>query len=82
MNEAPGGAAIPPKAGDDPAGQYEMAFSLLKGGNYGSAKNGFETFLKSYPDHPLVSNATYWLGECYYAQGEYDKAARIFCREL
>lgn len=78
MTEAPGGAAIPPKAGDDPAGQYEMAFSLLKGGNYASAKNGFETFIKTYPDHPLISNATYWLGECYYAQGEYEKAARIF----
>lgn len=78
MNEAPGGAVIPPKAGDDPAGQYEMAFSLLKSGNHASAKNGFETFIKTYPDHPLVSNATYWLGECYYSQGEYEKAARIF----
>lgn len=78
MNEAPGGAAIPPKAGDDPAGQYEMAFSLLKAGNHSAAKNGFEEFIKSYPNHPLISNATYWLGETYYAQGEYEKAARIF----
>jgi len=78
MTEAPGGAVIPPKAGDDPAGQYEMAFSQLKSGNFGSAKNGFETFIKTYPDHPLISNATYWLGESYYAQGEYEKAARIF----
>ncbi len=78
LSQAPGGAAIPPKAGDDPAGQYEMAFSLLKSGNFASAKNGFETFIETYPSHPLISNATYWLGECYYAQGEYDKAARIF----
>ncbi len=78
MTEAPGGAIIPPKAGDDPAGQYEMAFSQLKSGNFGSAKNGFENFIKTYPEHPLVSNATYWLGESYYAGGEYEKAARIF----
>jgi tol-pal system protein YbgF len=78
MSEAPGGATIPPKAGDDPAGQYEMAFSLLKGGNNSAAKNGFEEFIKTYPDHPLVANATYWLGESYYAQGEFEKAARVF----
>ncbi|MBP9868596.1 MAG: tetratricopeptide repeat protein, partial [Alphaproteobacteria bacterium] len=26
----------------------------------------------------LAANATYWLAECHYAQGQYDKAARIF----
>lgn len=78
ITETPGGATIAPKPGDDPAGQYEMAFSQLKGGNSQSAKNGFEEFLKKYPTHPLAPNATYWLGESYYAAGEYDKAARIF----
>lgn len=78
MNEAPGGAVIPPQAGDDPAGQYEMAFSLLKGGNAMAARNGFEEFLRTYPNHPLAANATYWLGESYYAQNDFDKAARIF----
>jgi len=78
MKKAPGGATIEPKAGDDPAGQYEMAFSMLKSGNFANAKNGFETFIATYPDHPLISNATYWLGESYYAGGEYEKAARIF----
>lgn len=78
MTTTPDGTSIQPKAGDDPAGQYEMAFSLLKGGNFESAKNGFETFIETYPKHPLISNATYWLGESFYANGEYDKATRIF----
>lgn len=78
MKTSPDGTAIQPKAGDDPAGQYEMAFSLLKSGNFSSARNGFETFIETYPTHPLISNATYWLGETYYAQGENEKAARIF----
>lgn len=78
MTEAPGGAAIPPAAGKDPAGQYEMAFSLLKSGNYAASRNGFDQFLKQYPDHPLAPNALYWLGEDYYAEGAYDKATRIF----
>lgn len=78
MSTSPDGTPIQPKAGDDPAGQYEMAFSLLKGGNFTSAKNGFETFIETYPKHPLVSNATYWLGESFYANGEFEKATRIF----
>lgn len=78
MTTSPDGTPIEPKAGDDPAGQYEMAFSLLKSGNFESAKNGFETFIETYPKHPLVSNATYWLGESFYANGEYEKATRIF----
>ncbi len=78
VKTSPDGTTIEPKAGDDPAGQYEMAFSLLKSGNFASAKNGFETFIATYPKHPLVSNATYWLGESYYANGEFDKATRIF----
>lgn len=78
MTTSPDGTPIQPKAGDDPAGQYEMAFSLLKSGNFTSAKNGFETFIETYPEHPLVSNATYWLGESFYANGEFEKATRIF----
>jgi tol-pal system protein YbgF len=78
MSEAPGGASIPPTVGNDPAGEYENAFSQLKSGNASAAKTGFEAFIKKYPDHPLISNATYWLGESYYSQGQYDKAARIF----
>ena len=78
MTTSPDGTSIQPKAGDDPAGQYEMAFSLLKSGNFASAKNGFEAFIETYPNHPLISNATYWLGESFYANGEYEKATRIF----
>lgn len=78
MTTAPGGASIPPKSGDDVAGQYEAAFSSLKSGNTAAAKKGFESFLNANPTHPLAANATYWLGESYYTSGEYEKAARIF----
>lgn len=78
LSEAPGGAIIPPQAGEDPAGQYEMAFSMMKSGNYAASRNGFEDFLKKYPAHPLAGNAMYWLGEDYYAEGQYEKAVRVF----
>lgn len=77
LNQAPGGASIPP-SGNDPASLYENAFSQLKSGNYGVAQRDFNGFLSSHPDHPLASNATYWLGETYYAQQKYDQASRIF----
>lgn len=77
LREAPGGAAIPPGA-NDPAAIYENAFSQLKGGNFAVAQRDFDSFLKTYPEHPLASNATYWLGETYYAQSKYDQASRIF----
>ena len=78
LNQAPGGAAIPPQGNSDATTQYETAFSQLKSGNYVAARTGFEAFLKANPDHPLAANATYWLGECYYGQGQYEKATRIF----
>lgn len=74
-----GEATATPQAGADAATtQYETAFSMLKSGNYANAKSGFENFMKTNPNHPLASNATYWLGESYYASGDYEKAARIF----
>ncbi len=78
LTQAPGGASIAPQPGDDPAGQYEMAFSLLKSGKYAASRNGFDEFLKKYPNHPLAPNALYWLGENYYAEGAFDKATRVF----
>lgn len=58
--------------------QYEQAFAHLKSDNYEAAKAGFESFLKETPDHSLAPNARYWLGETYYAQGEFKTAARVF----
>jgi tol-pal system protein YbgF len=77
FQQAPGGAAIVPPGGD-PAAMYEGAFSQLKNGNYVASQQQFESFLKTYADHPLTPNATYWLGESFYAQGQYEKAARVF----
>jgi tol-pal system protein YbgF len=34
--------------------------------------------LLRYPDHPYAANATYWRGECYFAQGDYLRAAEQF----
>jgi tol-pal system protein YbgF len=68
-------AGLPPKT---PREQYARAFSLLEKRNYEEAGAGFSEFLKSSPDDPLADNARYWLGETYYARGEYARSAEIF----
>ncbi len=35
-------------------------------------------FLVKWPDHPNAGNATYWRGECFYAKGDYARAAEQF----
>lgn len=57
---------------------YESAFSQLKQGSYDNAQAGFGSFLKAHPKHQLAGNAQYWLGETFYARGQYDQAARVF----
>ena len=61
-----------------PEVQYEYARGLLKQGRYGEARTAFEEFLKVHPNEPLSGNAQYWLGETYYAQGQYKNAADAF----
>lgn len=78
LTEAPGGASIQTAPGNDPAGQYEMAFSLLKSGNYQASRNGTMNSSKKYPEHPLAGNAMYWMGEGFYGEGNYEKATRRF----
>ena len=63
---------------DQAATSYENAFSLLKAGSFKQSQVAFEGFLNAYPDHSLVPNAQYWLGESFYVRREYERAARVF----
>lgn len=73
-------AAKPLATGGDSAvvADYDNAFALLKASNYEAAGKGFEDFIAKNPNHELIGNAKYWLGETYYVRGNYDKAARTF----
>ncbi|SOD97604.1 tol-pal system protein YbgF [Caenispirillum bisanense] len=72
---APAGAALPAGA---PEEQYKYAFGLLRKNDYPSAAKAFEAFLAQHPKHDLAGNAQYWLGETYYVQNSFDKAAVAF----
>lgn len=61
-----------------PAAEYDAAFNLLRNQDYAGAQLAFDTFIKKNPDHALVSNAMYWLGETYYVRNDFVPATKIF----
>lgn len=63
-----------------PIDMYETAFAKLKNGQYEDAEKAFRSFISQNPDHRLVSNARYWLGETFYVREDYEQAARAFAR--
>ncbi|MCA3561205.1 MAG: tol-pal system protein YbgF [Aestuariivirga sp.] len=63
---------------ETPESLYERSNESLLRRQYGDAEAGFSTFLSKYPDHSLAGSAQYWLGETYYAQNDYQRAAANF----
>ena len=61
-----------------PQEQYDAAYKLLREGKHVAAEKAFLDFIKNNPKHDLAGNANYWLGETYYARGQYEQAAPIF----
>ena len=57
---------------------YKSAFSALKKNDYKNAERRFEAFTILFPKHNLAGNAQYWMGESFYARGNYEQAAIAF----
>jgi len=57
---------------------YDTAYDDYSRKSYSLARNGFEEYLKQFPDTDLADNAQYWVGECYYSEGNYEEAAATF----
>jgi tol-pal system protein YbgF len=77
-----GSALHPASSGVLPAGsaseQYNFAFGLLKQADYPAAEAALKSFVRQHPDDGLAGSAQYWLGETYYARGNYAEAAVTF----
>ncbi len=61
-----------------PKALYESALTNLKANKLVDAETKLSQFLASYPDDSLAGNAQYWLGEVYYKQQNFAKAAVAF----
>ncbi len=57
---------------------YDRAFADVRAHKFALARETFAAFLVKWPDHPLAANATYWRGECFFAEGNFDRAAEHF----
>ncbi len=63
---------------DTPEALYKRSDEALLRRKFDEAETGFKKFLDTYPDHSLAGSAQYWLGETYYAQGDYRTAAQSY----
>jgi tol-pal system protein YbgF len=53
---------------------YFEAYNDFKNGKIEVARGKFQMFLKQFPNAPLVDGAQFYIGECYYVQGNYKQA--------
>lgn len=73
-------AAAPSSSGPDasPEQLYEAAMTSLKAEDHAQAVLEFRELTKKFPEHPLASNAQYWVGEAYYRQRQFAEAVVEF----
>jgi tol-pal system protein YbgF len=67
----------PPATGAE-AAIYKKAFDLYYGRDYADAVGRFEALLKQFPSSTYADNCYYWIGECMFAQGNFNKAIVAF----
>lgn len=73
--QAPQPSEEPPSS---PLGLYNIAHADYLRGDYDLSINGFQEFIRLFPDSELADNAQYWIGECYYSQGKFLQAVKEF----
>lgn len=77
--QSPQGATGPAKSGPpSPEELYNTAYGDFLKGSYDLSRQGFEEYLKSYPDTELSDNAQYWIGESFYVQRKFSDAIKAF----
>lgn len=75
--------AVPSANSGNPAAKtpedlYAIGYNGAMEKRFDEASVSLAAFLSTYPDHKLASNAQYWLGEVYYAKGDYERAILEF----
>jgi tol-pal system protein YbgF len=74
--------AAPPAAPQqvDPNQLYDQAGQDLSQGRYALALQGFRDFVRRYPTADLADNAQYGVGECFFAQSQFDSAGAAYAK--
>jgi tol-pal system protein YbgF len=66
---APGAPTVP-----DADSLYSQGVSYYNGGQWDLSVQSFQDYLKYYKDTDRASTAQFYIGECYYSQGDYNHA--------
>jgi len=53
---------------------YDKALALFRKGKFSEAYREFTRYIEKHPTGKMAPNARFWLGDCYYAQEEYELA--------
>ena len=62
--------------------EYYLGLAAFNRMEYREALDCFESLIRDFPRHELVSNCHYWSGECLFGMKDYDRACRSFERTL
>lgn len=75
----PGAVAAPATAaaGPGPGQMYEMSLQQYRRGSLGTARLGFQEFLRAYPQHERAPDALFYVGETF-ARDEPDSAMAVY----
>lgn len=68
----------PTPTGGDPNQLYDQAAQDLTQGRYSMALQNFRLFVGKFPTHELADNAQYGVGECFFAQSQFDSASTAY----
>ena len=79
---APGTPGAPPTTAAPPVPDadslYSQGLTNYNSGQWDLAIQAFQDYLKYYKDTDRASNAQFYIGECYYSQGDYNKAIQAY----
>ncbi len=78
VQAAPVPAPRPEREASQEVGDYEQAFGLYREGQYQGGIDRFQAFLQNYPSSDYADNALFWIGECHFQLGDYERAVLTF----
>ena len=73
---APAAPSAPPVPDADSL--YSQGLSRRNGGQWDLAIQAFQDYLKYYKDTDRASNAQFYIGDCYYKKGDYNRAVDAY----
>ena len=73
---------VPVSPGVSPQRMYDTAWADYTTGQWMLAIQGFEAYIKTFPQSELADDAQFYIGQTYYADGKFEEAVTAFDQTL